>query len=244
MNKTNADWVRMRFKKNKVWVALGPSGQPHVEDGKVLIKYQLDQAHEYRVHSRHVKTLESTGMSETNEPKKRAHSACPGAVNADESESEQASALPVKTASRRKCKNNETDRVVHVYTDGASSGNPGPSGIGVLLRYGVHEKEVSRYIGIATNNIAELEAIRVGLSLIRNPALPVRVYTDSSYALGLLAKGWKASKNKALVADLRKMISQFKDILFVKVKGHSGDVGNERVDGLATAAIARERRNN
>lgn len=203
MNKTNADWVRMRFKKNKVWVALGPSGQPHVEDGKVLIKYQLDQAHEYRVHSRHV-----------------------------------------KTASRRKCKINETDRVVHVYTDGASSGNPGPSGIGVLLRYGVHEKEVSRYIGIATNNIAELEAIRVGLSLIRNPALPVRVYTDSSYALGLLAKGWKASKNKALVADLRKMVSQFKDILFVKVKGHSGDVGNERVDGLATAAIAREKRNN
>jgi ribonuclease HI len=137
-------------------------------------------------------------------------------------------------------RNGETDRVVHVYTDGASSGNPGPSGIGVLLRYGSHEKEISTYIGIATNNIAELEAIRVGLSFIRNPTLPVRVYTDSSYALGLLAKGWKARKNQELVANIRKMVSEFKDILFVKIKGHSDDAGNERVDGLATDAIARE----
>ena len=225
MNKTNADWVRMRFKKNKVWVALGPSGQPHVEDGKVLIKYQLDQPHEYRVHSRHVQALESADTSKTTEP-------------------EQVSAPPVKAVSNHKDKHGEPNRVVHVYTDGASSGNPGPSGIGVLLRYGNHEKEISRYIGIATNNIAELEAIRVGLSLITNPTLPVRVYTDSSYALGLLAKGWKASKNKELVATLRKTISQFKDILFVKVKGHSGDVGNERVDGLATAAIDKEKGNN
>ena len=225
MNKPTADWARMRFKKNKVWVALGPSGQPHIEDGKVLIKYQLDQPHEYRVHTNHVQPLESAGTSRT-------------------IEQGQTSVPPVKAASKQMPKKGETDHVVHVYTDGASSGNPGPSGIGVLLRYGDHEKEVSTYIGIATNNIAELEAIRVGLSLIKNPALPVRVYTDSSYALGLLAKGWKASKNKELVAHIRKMVSQFKNILFVKVKGHSGDVGNERVDGLATAAIAREKTNN
>ncbi|MFC1877614.1 ribonuclease HI, partial [Thermodesulfobacteriota bacterium] len=212
------------FKKNKVWVALDPSGQPHIEDGKVLIKYQLDQPHEYRVHSNHVQSLESAGTSRTIEHGRT-------------------SVSPVKATSKQMHKNSSTDGVVHVYTDGASSGNPGPSGIGVLLHYGSHEKEISTYIGIATNNIAELEAIRVGLSLIKNPALPVRVYTDSSYALGLLAKGWKASKNKELVADIRKMISQFKDILFVKVKGHSGDVGNERVDSLATAAIALEKRN-
>jgi ribonuclease HI len=224
MNKIAAEWARMRFKKNKVWVALGPSGQPRVEDGKVLIKYQLDQPHEYRVHSNHVQPLESTDPKRTTEPDK-------------------VSAPTVKTASQANRKNDETDRAVHVYTDGASSGNPGPSGIGVLLRYGGHEKEVSTYIGIATNNIAELEAIRVGLSLIRNPTLPIRVYTDSSYALGLLAKGWKATKNKELVANLRKIVSQFNDILFVKVKGHSGDEGNERVDGLATAAIARGKRN-
>jgi len=212
----------MRFKKNKVWVAMDPGGQPHVEDGKVLIKYQLDQVHEYRVHKNHVRPLESMQTS--------------GSVA-----SGQTAVKPVKTASRQTGKKVETDGVVHVYTDGASSGNPGPSGIGVLLRYGSHEKEISRYIGSATNNIAELEAIRVGLSLIKNPALPVRVYTDSSYALGLLAKGWKARKNQKLVADIRKIVSDFENISFVKVKGHAGDAGNERADGLATDAIAREK---
>ena len=224
MNKVSPNWVRMRFKKNKVWVALGASGQPQVEDGKVLIKYQLDQPHEYRVHSRHVHALESAAVSGTTEP-------------------DPVSTPPENGTFRFTHNNGEANRVVHVYTDGASSGNPGPSGIGVLLRYGDHEKEVSTYIGVATNNIAELEAIRVGLSLIRNHNLPIRVYTDSSYALGLLAKGWKATKNKELVANLRKMVSQFKDIQFVKVKGHSGDVGNERVDELATAAIKKEQGN-
>ncbi|MDX2447451.1 MAG: ribonuclease H [Desulfobacterales bacterium] len=223
MNKENADWLRMRFKKNKVWVATGPAGQPRVEDGKVLIKYQLDQVHEYRVHNKHVRPLEPAETSGT-------------------AASGQVAVTPVKAVSGQINKKVENDRVVHVYTDGASSGNPGPSGIGVLLRYGSHEKEISRYIGTATNNIAELEAIRVGLSLIRNPALPVRVYTDSSYALGLLAKGWKALKNQELVASIQKIVSEFEDISFVKVKGHSGDAGNERVDGLATDAIAREKK--
>jgi len=223
MTKETADWARMRFKKNKVWVALDPSGQPHVKDDKLLIKYQLDQPHEYRVHSKHVHPLES---SDTSKPM----------------ESDQTPAYPAKPAVRQMDKKGETDRVIHVYTDGACSGNPGPSGIGVLLRYGIHEKEISTYIGIATNNIAELEAIRTGLSLIRNTNLTVCVYTDSSYALGLLAKGWKAKKNQELVAGIRKMVSAFKDISFVKVKGHSGDEGNERVDKLATDAIARELR--
>ena len=224
MNKKTVDWVRMRFKKNKVWVALDPTGQPHVENGKLLIKYQLDQPHEYKVHLKHVQPLDSSETSISAEPAATTIS-------------------PAKSASHPDHQEDKTDTAVRVYTDGASSGNPGPSGIGVLLRYGSHEKEVSRYIGIATNNIAELEAIRVGLSLIKNPALPVRVYTDSSYALGLLTKGWKATKNRELVANIRKMLTAFKDILFVKVKGHSGDEGNERVDGLATDAIAREEMN-
>ena len=224
MNDKTADWVRMRFRKNKVWVALDSSGHPHVKDDKLLIKYQLDQPHEYRVHRKHVRPLESSDSSIPAEP-------------------DQTSAPPHKAVSRKVEKNGEKNRVIHVYTDGASSGNPGPSGIGVLLRYGNREKEISKYIGIATNNIAELEAIRVGLSLIRNSALPVRVYTDSSYALGLLAKGWKARKNLELVADIRKKVSAFKDISFIKVKGHAGHEGNERVDRLATDAVAGEKRN-
>ncbi len=220
MNEKNADWVRMRFKKNKVWVAVDAAGRMRVENDKLLIKYQLDQPHEYWVLPRHVHPLDE-------------------AVETDSSKTGQAdTAIPyVSNESTQADPSNQA--AIHIYTDGASSGNPGPSGIGVLLQYGEHQKEVSRYIGMATNNIAELEAIRVGLGLIRNPDKPVRVYTDSSYALGLLSKGWKAKKNQTLVKDIRRQISRFKDIRFIKVKGHAGHIQNERADKLATQAITK-----
>ena len=42
--------------------------------------------------------------------------------------------------------------VIHVFTDGACSGNPGPAGIGAYLVYEQHKKQLSEYIGEATNN--------------------------------------------------------------------------------------------
>lgn len=209
----------MRFKKNKVWVAIDPNGHMRTENNKLLIKYQLDQPHEYWVLPKHVRPLDDP--VESDDP-------TTGSVDA-----------PAPDASYESVETDRPDQAtIHVYTDGASSGNPGPSGIGVLLQYGPHQKEISRYIGMATNNIAELEAIRVGLGLIRNPDNPVRVYTDSSYALGLLSKGWKAKKNQELVGDIRRQISRFKDIRFIKVKGHAGHIQNERADKLATQAIS------
>ncbi len=100
-----------------------------------------------------------------------------------------------------------------------------------------HEKEISRNIGLGTNNIAELEAIRTGLLEVKNPDLPVRVYTDSGYAYGLLMLGWKAKKNMELVSDIRMLMKRFKNLTIVKVKGHAGIEGNERADKLATSAI-------
>ena len=105
------------------------------------------------------------------------------------------------------------------------------------MRYKTHQKKISRYIGLATNNIAELEAIRVGLEEIKNKNLAVRVFTDSSYALGLLSKGWKPKKNQELVAKIRLLMDQFKDLAFIKVKGHAGHPENECADQLATSAI-------
>lgn len=126
-----------------------------------------------------------------------------------------------------------------IYTDGACYGNPGLSGIGILLRFRGHEKEISRYIGIATNNIAELEAIRVGLDSLKKVDIPVIVFTDSKYAHGVLSLGWKAKKNTELINSIRKLASKFKNLAFRKVKGHSGHPGNERADFLATNAIRR-----
>lgn len=129
------------------------------------------------------------------------------------------------------------DNTINIYTDGASSGNPGPGGIGVFLEFRGHEKEISESIGHTTNNIAELMAIQRALLELKRCDLPIRLYTDSSYALGILTKKWKASKNQELVADIRELIKKFKDIKFIKTKGHSGVAGNEKADMLATQAI-------
>lgn len=128
------------------------------------------------------------------------------------------------------------DNTITIYTDGASSGNPGPSGIGVVLKFRKHEKEISESIGNTTNNIAELKAIQKALLELKRYDLPVRLYTDSTYALGILTKGWKASKNRELVTEIRNLIKKFSDIRFVKTKGHAGIPENERADALATQA--------
>ena len=107
-----------------------------------------------------------------------------------------------------------------------------------MLKYREHEREISKYIGIATNNQAELEAIRIGLSEIKKTDMPVRIYTDSAYAHGVLTLGWKAKKNTEIIMEIRKRLSLFKDLKIIHVKGHAGVEGNERADKLATAAAA------
>jgi ribonuclease HI len=183
-----------------------------IEDGKVLIKYQLTQAHEYKVLSKNIKPLDA-----------------PDGDGAEMRAQQKRKNAPARA--------NIPGDAVCIYTDGASSGNPGPSGIGVLLKYGDHEKTISKYIGEATNNIAELEAIKAGLLAVRKRNKPVRVFTDSSYAHGLLAFRWKAKKNQALVARIRDIASEFSDLKFIKVKGHAGEENNERADELAVSAI-------
>ena len=217
------DWKRMWFNENKVWMATDAQGMPISKDGKVLIKYQIKQDYEYWVNKKNVRTLDSP-------PVKSLH--------------------PKKTKSRNKNSNKAKKAVdqtswdeteykdkICLFTDGASSGNPGPSGIGVLLRYAEHEKEISEYIGDATNNIAELKAIEAGLSALKNTDIPVRLFTDSKYAYGLLMLNWNARKNQEVVESIKKIMDRFKDLKIIKVKGHSGHPGNERADYLATSAI-------
>lgn len=132
------------------------------------------------------------------------------------------------------------DAVV-VWTDGACTGNPGPAGIGVVVIEGGERREVSEYLGQGTNNIAELTAIERGLQLVKDRSKPVVVHSDSSYALGLLGKNWKAKANAELVARLRALAAEFPDVRWVKVPGHAGVPENERCDQLARDAITRRR---
>lgn len=226
MEQTPPNWIRMGFKGNKVWVQADDNGKPAVLDGKVLIKYNLDQDYEYKVNPESLTSLDPENLT----PKKSK----PGKTSSTGKPS---------SAKAEKVKNVDLsdDKVVHVFTDGASSGNPGPSGIGIYFKYGKHEREISRHIGQGTNNIAELTAIQVALKEIKKPGLPIRLYTDSSYALGLLTQNWKPKKNIELVEEIRDLMKGFTNLRLIKVEGHAGVEGNERADHLATSAISRGR---
>nr|WP_219820477.1 ribonuclease HI [Pseudoclavibacter sp. RFBA6] len=137
-----------------------------------------------------------------------------------------------------------------MYTDGACKGNPGPGGWGVWLRSGDHEKELFGGELNTTNNRMELKAVIEGLSALKKPCT-VALYLDSQYVRkgitewikGWKAKGWKtASKQPVKNAELWKELDALVEesghtIEWHWVKGHSGDVGNERADMLANKGV-------
>ncbi|MBD1365870.1 ribonuclease HI [Mucilaginibacter sp. ZT4R22] len=134
--------------------------------------------------------------------------------------------------------------MIEIYTDGASSGNPGPGGYGVILRSGQHYKELSAGFRKTTNNRMELLAVISGLEAIKSPNQQVTIYSDSKYVIdsiekrwlqGWVAKGFAGKKNKDLWLKYL-TISKMHQIKFVWVRGHNGHPENERCDVLAVAA--------
>jgi ribonuclease HI len=136
---------------------------------------------------------------------------------------------------------------IELYTDGACSGNPGPGGWGVLLRFGEHEKQLSGGEKETTNNRMELTAVIEGLSALKEPCF-VDLYTDSKYVADALEKGWavswkqngwrKADKKPALNRDLWEKLLSLYEKHTVKIhwiKGHAGHPENELCDKLAVA---------
>lgn len=134
---------------------------------------------------------------------------------------------------------------VEIFTDGACSGNPGPGGWGVVLRFGAHEKELSGGEKETTNNRMELTAAIMGLSALKEPC-KVRLVTDSKYVADGITKGWaeswqkngwrKADKKPALNTDLWEVLLDLlkkHEVTIEWVKGHAGHPENERCDRLA-----------
>ncbi len=138
---------------------------------------------------------------------------------------------------------------VIIHTDGACSGNPGPGGWGVLLRWRGHEKELSGADAETTNNRMELMAAISALESLTRPAR-VRMHVDSTYVKDGITKwlpqwkrrGWKTAdkkpvKNVDLWQRLEAAVERH-DVSWHWVKGHSGHTENERADALAREAIA------
>ena len=141
-------------------------------------------------------------------------------------------------------------KLVEIYTDGACSGNPGPGGWGVILRYLDVQKELSGYEPETTNNRMEMTAAIMAMRALKEPC-QIELYTDSSYLCNAfnkkwieswLRKGWKTAAGKAVEnQDLWQALIQLTDVhhvTFHKVKGHSDNEKNNRCDQLARAAIS------
>ena len=135
---------------------------------------------------------------------------------------------------------------IYLYTDGASSGNPGPGGYGVVLKCGSYEMELSGVFARTTNNRMELLAVIKGLEAIKWKNAEVHVVSDSSYVVNAINKGWLfnwESKGfaKAKNPDLwQRLLPLYRShrVTFHWIKGHAGHPENERCDALAVAAGA------
>jgi ribonuclease HI len=206
-------WVSRLLRGERVFVKVGPGGEPASgADGRVDIVYKPG-GKVYRAGARNLLPDPSPQTLPDSE-----------AAPATGAPPMQRAAVP-------------GDAII-VYTDGACSGNPGPAGIGVVILDGGKRRELSEYLGTGTNNIAELMAIVRALEEVPRDRTIV-LHADSSYALGLLGKGWKAKANQELVERMRKVAREFRDLRLVKVDGHAGVAENERADELARTAIVK-----
>ncbi len=139
---------------------------------------------------------------------------------------------------------------ITMYTDGACSGNPGPGGYGVILRFNDSVKELSGGFRSTTNNRMEIMGAIKGLESLKEPC-DVTIVTDSQYLVNAVEKGWarkwkangwmRNNKDKALNPDLWEKLLQLLSkhtVRFQWVRGHNGHAENERCDELAVEAAA------
>ena len=142
-----------------------------------------------------------------------------------------------------------TKPTVEIYADGACKGNPGPGGWGAWLQY--EGKQKSMYGGelLTTNNRMELTAVISALQVLKQPC-NVKIYTDSVYVqkgmtewiAGWKARNWRTADKKPVKNDdlwklLDDVANQHK-IEWIWVKGHAGNIGNEKADALANEGVA------
>ncbi|MBU0662989.1 MAG: ribonuclease HI [Proteobacteria bacterium] len=142
------------------------------------------------------------------------------------------------------------DGEINIYTDGGCSNNPGPGGYGAIIVSDGQEQEISGGFRLTTNNRMELMACIVALRSLEDRDRPITVWSDSSYVVNGISKGWargwrrrgwiKSDKQPAvnpdLWAELLELVEEL-DVTFQWVRGHAGHPLNERCDQLAVAAL-------
>jgi ribonuclease HI len=197
------------------------------QDGRVEVRYKPSDPRAYRAAKRNLEPIDGDPLLPDD--------ACVPVAAAAEKSNDKKTA-----AAARLQKRVYPEGAIIVYADGACSGNPGPAGIGVVMQDGKQRRELSKYLGQGTNNIAELTALWEAAQIIEEVARPVRLHTDSKYAIGVLSMGWKAKANQALIAQVKQSLSRLRDMELIHVPGHAGVVLNERAVALAVQAVKSE----
>ncbi len=133
---------------------------------------------------------------------------------------------------------------ITIYTDGAAKGNPGNGGYGIVMMSGKHKKELSAGYRNTTNNRMELLSVIIALEQIKLQNADVEIFSDSKYVVDAVEKGWvfgwqkkgfKGKKNIDLWQRFLKIYPKH-NVKFTWVKGHAGNLYNERCDELAVKA--------
>ncbi len=212
-------WTKAEFKDGEVWAECDASGRLRKRSGKVRIAYRPNAKKLYSTFEDRLRVIDPTQVEEwgNTSGKSKNNSEVLGGTAADLEEAAH----------------------LHLWSDGACTGNPGPSGAGTVLIDGDDVREWSTWLGQGTNNIAELTAVLQGLRAIPSPVeRTVVVHSDSQYSIGVLARGWKAKANGALIGEIKEELERFPRVVWHWVRGHDGVELNERCDRLAREAIA------
>ena len=130
--------------------------------------------------------------------------------------------------------------MIEVYTDGAYSPSRDMGGFAFVILE--NKEKIHSYFfneSNTTNNRMEITAVLKALYWLKEVGKlneDIIIYTDSMYVIGSMTKNWKRNKNVDLFTELDNIYKQFKTIVFMHVKGHSGDKYNELCDKLAVIA--------
>jgi ribonuclease HI len=222
-------WIEAALRGQKVFARARSDGSLEVSGGRVEIRYRPGDTKAYRASAQNLEVVPGARLlpDDTCSPVPTSAS-----TSAPSRRGAERTSPPAPSPGR--------DGEWIVYTDGACSGNPGPAGSGmVVIAPDGKIHEGYEYLGSATNNVAEITGVLLGLEAVPKEAKSVAVHTDSKYAIGVLSLGWKPKVNAELIRRTREALKG-RTVRFVHVPGHAGVPMNERADELAREAIQRE----
>ena len=233
---SDTHWLPVRFRGQQIFAECDAGGVFTIRGGRVAIVYSLGAGKAYSTFADRLERIAGAAVQPGVAPPE-----APGRAS------------PSKASARSKGKSNDEilggsqadlDDVsnIHLWSDGACSGNPGPAGAGTVLLIDGATRELSTWLGQGTNNIAELVGVQQGIRALEQPVRrTVVVHTDSQYSIGVLGRAWKAKANQALIAQIRADLRPLPRVVWHWVRGHEGVELNERCDELARRAIESRR---